>query len=212
MNSERGKFIVFEGADGSGKSTQLKQLGKFLKERGIPVCTTREPTDSPFGAVLRSCLTGRIETNEHTVAALFAADRLDHIFNSVNGILAKLGQGITVLCDRFYLSSLAYNGGMVSPEWVQMLNEPAMEAVRPDLTIFLDLSTEESFRRVARRGETERYETLERQRLIRERYFRLFEERRERDHIVVIESDEDKDVTQANIRAAVDALFSGGNA
>ena len=212
MNSERGKFIVFEGADGSGKSTQLKQLGKFLKERGIPVYTTREPTDSPFGAMLRSCLTGRIETNEHTVAALFAADRLDHIFNSVNGILAKLGQGITVLCDRFYLSSLAYNGGMVSPEWVQMLNEPAMEAARPDLTIFLDLSTEESFRRVARRGETERYETLERQRLIRERYFRLFEERRERDHIVVIESDEDKDVTQANIRAAVDALFSGGNA
>ena len=212
MNSERGKFIVFEGADGSGKSTQLKQLGKFLKERGIPVYATREPTDSPFGAMLRSCLTGRIETNEHTVAALFAADRLDHIFNSVNGILAKLGQGITVLCDRFYLSSLAYNGGMVSPEWVQMLNEPAMEAARPDLTIFLDLSTEESFRRVARRGETERYETLERQRLIRERYFRLFEERRERDHIVVIESDEDKDVTQANIRAAVDALFSGGNA
>ena len=212
MEQERGKFIVFEGADGSGKSTQLKQLGKYLKGKGIPVYTTCEPTDSPFGAVLRSCLTGRIETNEHTVAALFAADRLDHIFNSVNGILAKLGQGITVLCDRFYLSSLAYNGGMVSPEWVQMLNEPAMEAARPDLTIFLDLSTEESFRRVARRGETERYETLERQRLIRERYFRFFEERRERDHIVVIESDEDKDVTQANIRAIVDALFSGGNA
>ena len=212
MNSERGKFIVFEGADGSGKSTQLKQLGKFLKERGIPVYTTREPTDSPFGAMLRSCLTGRIETNEHTVAALFAADRLDHIFNSVNGILKQLEEGVTVLCDRFYLSSLAYNGGMVAPEWVYALNEPAMRAVRPDLTIFLDLSTEESFRRVARRGETERYETLERQRLIRERYFRLFEERRERDHIVVIESDEDKDVTQANIRAAVDTLFSGGNA
>ena len=51
-----------------------------------------------------------------------------------------------MLCDRFYLSSLAYNGGMVAPEWVYALNEPAMRAVRPDLTIFLDLSTEESFR------------------------------------------------------------------
>lgn len=210
MNSERGKFIVFEGADGSGKSTQLKQLGKFLKERGIPVYTTREPTDSPFGAMLRSCLTGRIETNEHTVAALFAADRLDHIFNSVNGILKQLEEGVTVLCDRFYLSSLAYNGGMVAPEWVYALNEPAMRAVRPDLTIFLDLSTEESFRRVARRGETERYETLEKQRLIRERYFALIEKFRERDHIAVIESNEDKDVTQACIRAVVDKLFEGG--
>ena len=207
MNNERGKFIVFEGADGSGKSTQLKQLGKYLKAKGIEVYATREPTDSPFGAMLRSCLTGRVETNEHTVAALFAADRLDHIFNSVNGILKKLEDGVTVLCDRFYLSSLAYNGGMVAPEWVYALNEPAMNAVRPDLTIFLDLTTEESFRRVARRGETERYETLERQRLIRERYFALFDKFRERDHIVIIESDENKEVTQANIRAAALKLW-----
>ena len=146
------------------------------------------------------------------MAALFAADRLDHIFNSVNGILKQLEEGVTVLCDRFYLSSLAYNGGMVAPEWVYALNEPAMRAVRPDLTIFLDLSTEESFRRVSRRGETERYETLERQRLIRERYLKLFEEFGESDHIAVIESDEDKDVTQANIRAAALKLFEGGNA
>ncbi len=207
MNNERGKFIVFEGADGSGKSTQLKQLGKYLKAKGIEVYATREPTDSPFGAMLRSCLTGRVETNEHTVAALFAADRLDHIFNSVNGIIKKLQDGITVLCDRFYLSSLAYNGGMVAPEWVYALNEPAMNAVRPDLTIFLDLTTEESFRRVARRGETERYETLERQRLIRERYFALFDKFQERDHIVIIESDENKEVTQANIRAAALKLW-----
>ena len=76
----------------------------------------------------------------------------------------------------------------------------------------LDLSTEESFRRVSRRRETERYETLERQRLIRERYLKLFEEFGESDHIAVIESDEDKDVTQANIRVAALKLFEGGNA
>ena len=209
MTQARGKFIVFEGADGSGKSTQLKQLFKYLKAKGIPCVSTREPTDSPFGALLRSCLTGRLETNEHTVAALFAADRLDHILNTHNGILKLLDEGITVLSDRFYLSSLAYNGGMVESEWVYALNEPAMKAVRPDLTLFIDLSTEESFRRVARRGETERYETLEKQRLIRERYFSLIEKFRERDHIAVIESDENKDVTQMRIRAAVDQLFEG---
>ena len=210
MTQERGKFIVFEGADGSGKSTQLKQLSKYLKAKGIPCISTREPTDSPFGALLRSCLTGRIDTNEHTVAALFAADRLDHIYNTHNGILKLLDEGTTVLSDRFYLSSLAYNGGMVDADWVYSLNAPAMNAVQPDLTIFIDLSTEESFRRVARRGETERYETLEKQRLIRERYFALIEKFRERDHIAVIESNEDKDVTQACIRAVVDKLFEGG--
>ena len=82
----KGKFIVFEGTDGSGKSTQMKMLGKYLKTKGIPVYGTHEPTESPFGALLRSCLTGRVEADERAIAALFAADRIDHITNSVNGL------------------------------------------------------------------------------------------------------------------------------
>ena len=62
----RGKFIVFEGIDGSGKSTQLKMLSKYLQGKGIPCVTTCEPTDSPFGGLLRACLTGRLETDERT--------------------------------------------------------------------------------------------------------------------------------------------------
>lgn len=202
----KGKFIVFEGTDGSGKSTQLKLLGKYLKGKGIPVFCTREPTDSPFGGLLRACLTGRIETDEETIAALFAADRLDHIRNGVNGILAKLAAGTTVLCDRFYFSSLAYNGGLASSEWVETLNAPAME-VRPDLTIFLDIPVEESMDRVSVRGETERYETLEGQRKIRARYLELFEKYRDRERIAIVKSEEDKACTQAHIRALADELF-----
>ena len=115
--ANRGKFIVFEGTDGSGKSTQMKMAGKFLQGRGISCILTHEPTDSPFGALLRSCLTGRIDTDERAIAALFAADRLDHISNRVNGIVKHLEEGTTVLCDRFYLSSFAYNGGVVPLEW-----------------------------------------------------------------------------------------------
>lgn len=204
--ANRGKFIVFEGTDGSGKSTQMKLLGKYLAAK-VPVYSTHEPTDSPFGALLHACMNGRIETGEHAIAALFAADRLDHIQNPVNGILAKLEAGYTVLCDRYYFSSFAYNGGFVSPEWVEELNRPAMELLRPDLVIFLDLTPEEGMKRVARRGETERYETLEKQKKIRNRFFEVFEKYKGVENVAVIKSEEEKERTQQSIRRAVDALY-----
>ena len=165
--ADKGKFIVFEGTDGSGKSTQMKLLAKFLKGKGVECILTHEPTDSPFGGILRACLTGRIDADERAIAALFAADRLDHITNAVNGIRKHLEGGVTVLCDRYYFSSLAYNGGLVSAEWVAQLNAPAMQ-LRPDLTVFIDLTPEESMKRVSRRGETERYESLETLHRVRE--------------------------------------------
>ncbi len=205
--STKGKFIVFEGCDGSGKSTQLKLLANYLESKGEEVFLTREPTDSPFGSLIHSCLTGRVATDEYTIAAMFAADRLDHIRNRSNGILQKLGEGVTVLCDRFYFSSFAYNGGFVPLEWVISLNTPAMEAITPDLTIFIDLSPEEAMGRVARRSEKERYETLEKQKLIRENYFALFERFKEREKVAVVLSEKDKETTQANIRRIIDGAF-----
>lgn len=203
----KGKFIVFEGTDGSGKSTQMKMLGKYLKSKGIPCYLTHEPTESPFGALLRSCLTGRVEADERAIAALFAADRIDHITNTVNGIFKKLDEGVTVLCDRYYFSSFAYNGGFVPLEWVIKLNKPAMSLLRPDLTIFLDLPVEESMRRVARRGETERYETTERQMRIRNKYFDIFRMFAGQEKIAIVKSEEEKERTQASVRAAADALY-----
>ncbi len=204
----KGKFIVFEGTDGSGKSTQMKLLAKYLAEKGVSVYLTCEPTDSPFGAQLRACLTGRVETNEYTIAALFAADRLDHIFNTVNGIKQKLDAGVTVLCDRYYFSSLAYNGGFVPYEWVLSLNTPAMQTLKADLTVFIDLPPEEGMQRVASRGATERYETLEKQKKIRQRYLELFETFGAEENISIVQSKENKEETQADIRALADELFA----
>lgn len=207
MNSSgRGKFIVFEGLDGSGKTTQMKMLSKFLESKGLPCFSTHEPTDSPFGALLRSCLTGRIDTDEKAIAALFAADRLDHILNPVNGIEKKLGEGVNVFCDRYYFSSFAYNGEFVPFDWVVELNRPAREILRPDLTVFIDLPSEESMKRVARRKETERYETTEKQKKIRERFFGAFEKFPE-EKLAVVASEEEKEKTQAKIREAVLPLF-----
>lgn len=204
--SNRGKFIVFEGTDGSGKSTQIKLLAKYLEGKGVSCYVTCEPTDSPFGALLRSCLNGRVETDEYTIAAMFAADRLDHIYNQVNGMLSKLEEGTTVLCDRFYLSSFAYNGGMVDTDWVISLNAAARKALRPDMTIFIDTPIEEAMRRVNRRSETDRYETLERQIKIREKYFELFA-RFEDENVHIVKSESDRDSTQSHIRRIINEEF-----
>ncbi|MCI9504395.1 MAG: dTMP kinase [Clostridia bacterium] len=202
----RGKFIVFEGTDGSGKSTQMKMLASYLNEMGARCYLTHEPTDSPVGSLLRSCLTGRIDADEHTIAALFAADRLDHIHNPVNGILKKLNEGVNVLCDRYYLSSFAYNGGFVPLEWVIELNRPAREALKPDLTVFLYLDAEDSMERVMGRGETERYETVERQKKIRKNYLDLIA-RFPDENVATVVSEADKRDTQEKIRKAVNGLF-----
>ena len=204
--SNRGKFIVFEGTDGSGKSTQIKLLAKYLEEKGISCYVTREPTDSPFGALLRSCLNGRVETDEYTIAAMFAADRLDHIYNQVNGMLKKLEEGTTVLCDRYYMSSFAYNGEFVDTEWVISLNEAARRALHPDVTIFIDTPIEEAMRRVNRRSETDRYETLEKQFKIREKYFELFTRFKE-ENVHIVPSESDRDGTQAHIRRIINEEF-----
>lgn len=205
-NRQKGKFIVFEGTDGSGKSTQMKMLSQYLVGRGLSCVLTREPTDSPIGAMLRSCLSGRIDTDEKAIAALFAADRLDHILNPVDGIKTKLERGVTVLCDRYYLSSFAYNGEFVDSVWVEELNRPARQELRPDLVVYLDLTPEEGMKRVSRRGEYDRYETLERQTRIRNRYFDCFR-RFPDENVAIVPSEVDKMMTQTHVRAAVDKLF-----
>ena len=203
----KGKFIVFEGLDGSGKSTQMKLLSRYLEEHAVPNICTHEPTGSPFGALVHDCMSGKTETGEYTIAAMFAADRLDHIQNPENGMLKTLRAGVTVLCDRYYFSSFAYNGGLVPLAWVEELNRPAMELLRPDLVLFLDLPPEAGMERVGRREERERYETLERQRNTRENFLHVFEKYRDVENIVIVKSEEEKERTQAHIRTAVDALF-----
>ena len=208
MNT-KGKFIVFEGTDGSGKTTQMKLLAEYLTARGIPVSMTHEPTTSPFGSLLRDCMSGRIDTDERTIAALFAADRLDHIQRPADGMLARLNEGETVLCDRYYFSSFAYNGGFAPLEWVIELNRPAMEILRPDLVVYLDLPAEDGMARVGRRTERERYENLERQRLIRAKYFEVFERFKNEENIAVVASEQDRMQTQAQVRRLADGLFGG---
>ena len=150
----RGKFITFEGIDGSGKSTQLRMLAGALRQRSIDVITTCEPGGTPLGRRLREAF---LETEE-TVAPiaellLFAADRAQHV-----ELLIKpaLQEGRTVISDRYADATFAYQGaGRGFPEGtVEQVIGLATGGLKPDLTIFFDVSVEKALGRTASRKET----------------------------------------------------------
>ena len=170
----RGKFIVFEGIDGSGKSTHARLLTERLAAEGHDVYLTREPSDGEAGVLLRRCLTGASDMPEKAIAGLFMTDRIDHIMRPNDGLLARLERGQTVLCDRYYFSSFAYNSLFAPMEWIIEINRVALETLRPDLTLFLDIPPESFASRITERGERERYEKGETLRRVRENYLKAF--------------------------------------
>lgn len=168
------RFIVLEGIDGSGTTTQLEALATRLRAAGKSVVTTREPTTLPVGALLRKILEGRLETSTQfdwvTLALLFAADRAHHV-HSV--IVPSLEQGSIVICDRYDLSSRIYQS-LTAPEpatalpWVCAVND---RVPRPDITCVLDVDAElAERRRVARGGKPELFEQIALQRRLAEAY------------------------------------------
>lgn len=176
MKQSRGKFIVFEGIDGAGKTTQIGLLEQYLKTKGIPAVTTAEPTDLPEGKLLRRALAGEFPTTPSELAALFTADRIAHNLDPEKGIRRMLEDGKTVLSDRYYYSTLAYQGALTDRDWAMSLNLSCPDILRPDLCIFLDLTPKESMERIAR-GRTTReiFETEEQLTRIRESFRSVFD-------------------------------------
>lgn len=159
----KGLFIALEGIDGSGKSTQVKLLAQYLKSKGHKVYTTFEPTDSPIGKIIRDIFNHKMEGDQKVIAALFAADRLNHLLHSENGMLKKLSEGYTVITDRYYLSSYAYHSVHgIDMDWIIAANAMSADLLRPDINIYIDISPEVSMERINKgRANIEMYETLE---------------------------------------------------
>ena len=165
----RGTFIVIEGLDGSGGTTQCRMLGRWLSEQGAKeVVQTAEPTDLPVGAFIRRALRRSTEEGrlgDEVLPYLFAADRQDHLDRRVGPALAR---GATVISDRYLHSSLAYQSLALDFEQVAALNAGFRI---PDLTLMLDLAPEACLERIAQRGgELERFETMERLKAIEAAY------------------------------------------
>lgn len=145
--SARGRFIVLEGLDGAGTTTQGALLAARLLEHGIPVELTKEPTDGVIGKLARAFTDGDTHFEPETVALLFAADRIEHTVE-IRGLLEA---GTWVVSDRYVASSLAYQTSQGLPfEWVGTLNSRAME---PDATVFVDTPVATCVERLAARGE-----------------------------------------------------------
>lgn len=181
------KFIVFEGIDGAGKTTQIELLGKSLEERGIAYKLTAEPTSLPSGKEIRAALSGKIERTPTEMAEMFARDRVLHNVDPEIGICGMLEEGYTVISDRYYYSSLAYQGTTLGYETVAALNLDNENIRRPDLCIFLDLTPEKSLERIGKRGEaTEIYENFDYLTKTRNMFFGVFEKLRERGERIAI--------------------------
>src|SRR4051812_37421942 len=153
-DSTRGRFITFEGGEGSGKSTQIKMLAERLENSGLRALVTREPGGSPGAEIVRHLLLsgmGRLLGAE-AETLLFAAARDDHVHAVIQPALA---QGSWVLCDRFYDSTRAYQGrlGKVDPAVLNALQRVTIGDLKPHLTIILDVPVEVGMQRAAaRRG------------------------------------------------------------
>jgi dTMP kinase len=176
-----GHFIVIEGIDGAGTTTQVQLLTKALRKRGLPIHNTREPSDGPIGTMIRQILQGRIVVPGvsgtrppawTTMALLFAADRCDHLDAEV---VPNLLDGVTVVSDRYDYSSVAYQSVDVeSPDAVDWIRSINRRARRPDLTIVLDVRAEiAAKRRRERTGRPELYEQPEIQARLAEFYAQL---------------------------------------
>ncbi|MBE6553914.1 MAG: dTMP kinase [Ruminococcaceae bacterium] len=200
--AKRGRFIVFEGIDGAGKTTQIELLERALRAEGRRVWRTAEPTESVSGGLLRDALGGVTKRTACEMAALFVLDRIFHNVNPVSGIERMLADGVDVICDRYYYSSLAYQGSEIDGDWVRDMNLNCPEIRRPDLCVFLDLTPEQSMQRIdCGRVTHEIYETAERLTRVRKRFFEVFDSLKETDRICVVNAARSIEEIHADILA-----------
>jgi len=147
----RGAFITFEGGEGAGKSTQIRRLARMLETWGFSVTLTREPGGSPLAEAIRSLILAHENASEDslTQALLFSAARRDHVLGVIRPALKA---GHIVLCDRFYDSTRAYQGGRgLAPALLDQVIALGTDGLVPDMTLLLDLPPEAGLERAKNR-------------------------------------------------------------
>lgn len=204
------KFIVFEGIDGAGKTTQINLLRASLEKMGILCKTTAEPTDMPSGREIRAALSGKIERTPLEMAEMFSRDRALHNTHPESGINAEMASGYTVISDRYYYSSLAYQGAALGYDTVAALNLDREDIRTPDLCIFLDLTPDKSLERIGKRGEaTEIYENFDYLTKTRKMFFDVFEKLESRgENIAVIDASGAVEDIASNILSQVLKIYN----
>jgi dTMP kinase len=215
MSAKPGRFVVLEGIDGSGTTTQVARLAERLRAAGVAVRSTREPSDGPVGTLVRQVLTGRVivpggrAPGWATMALLFAADRMDHVESEIEPFVIAGG---VIVSDRYDASSLAYQSvssgaeAREAVEWIRSLNRYVR---RPDLTIVLDLHPELAADRRLHRGEAAQlYEQNEVQRAL-SAFYRDLAKHMPNDRIAVIDGSGSIEDVHARVWRAYQDAFGG---
>lgn len=193
---KKGIFIVIEGLDGSGKTTQAGLLAKKLSQK-YNVLLTAEPSRGKIGTFIRQgCLYEEKRLPTEAEALLFAADRIEHMQKEVK---PALDEGKLVICDRYIYSSLAYQGSArLSLDWIETINARALQ---PDFSIFIDVDPERVMERLQRKKSV--METLETQRKVREVYLKFVE----KGELIRVDGDKPKKAVGDELYAVVLGLL-----
>lgn len=196
---KKGLFVVFEGTDGAGTTTQCRRLLRALRRRGDKALATYEPSSLRVGRYTREALKQQPGPSPERMALLFAADRLDHFEKQIGPALVD---GSVVISDRYVMSSLAYQGVECDAEWVATINR---YAPMPELTIFLDIDEKEAARRRQKRNlAADRYEQSPTQRLVAKRYRQLVQDLPQ-DKVLILSGAESMTEIHEKIMVAVDS-------
>ena len=202
------RFIIFEGLDGSGKSTQVSLLSKKLNDLKKSVYMTMEPTNGPLGSIIRNAFLNRIDLEEEVIASLFAADRLDHILNKVNGMQEKYNLGYNIICDRYYFSSCAYHVPFLSLDEILSINSRAINLMVPDIVIFIDTDPENCWERLINsRDVFDSFENLNRLKETRKNYMEAFKRFENKLEIILINGNQNTEDVHNEIWNQIKHLF-----
>lgn len=177
-------FIVFEGIDGSGTTTQIDILREKLKNK--PVYFTCEPTDGATGKFLREVLKGNIKLHPDTIARLFAADRCEHLYGE-GGIIPTIEKNNIVISDRYIFSNFAYQSNECNESLPRILNE---QFPLPEIVFYFDINPSVSINRIHKRGVTEIYEKKEFLEKTRQNYLSIMKEYETKTNIIYIDAEQ----------------------
>ncbi len=182
-----GMFIVFEGIDGSGTSTQSELLVDYFKRNGTLCYLTCEPSSGPIGNLIRQGMKGRVTFSkgenpvivngdlfDEQMAYLFAADRHDHLYNTVDGVINQVNSGATVISTRYFFSSYAYHCS--SDEDFALVKSLNSRFPDPDLVIYMENPVEESMKRMSSRAFSDEYENEKKLKQVKANYSKIFTE------------------------------------
>jgi dTMP kinase len=207
------RLIVIEGLDGAGTTTQARLVVEALRQKGQRAHLTREPSEGPVGRLIREMLVGKhgiespdggsVPLSQTTFSLLFAADRLDHLQREVEPALAR---GEIVISDRWYHSSLAYQGTATERAWIDLLNQRAR---RPDLTVLLRVNAETAARRRVAAGRAqELFEDMAMQERVAAGYDQVFAALVDREPVVVIDGEREVHRVFADLMRLVEPVLA----